>query len=108
MHQHLYTGVMSNICIHCDRRIQYNATWQCYETTIGGEIICAGRKPGMYHEVTPLAPEVIRLDRAEQNARLGNSVRQEGIDRCACGCKYWEHDRCIDCGATEPEPPEAD
>lgn len=45
------------------------------------------------------------MTRAEQNARLGNSVRQEGIDRCACGCKYWENDRCIDCGATEPEAP---
>lgn len=20
------------------------------------------------------------------------------IDRCACGCKYWENSRCIDCG----------
>jgi hypothetical protein len=32
---------------------------------------------------------------------LGNAVRQEGVDRCACGCKYWENDRCIDCGGTE-------
>ena len=22
----------------------------------------------------------------------------EGITRCDCGCKYWENDRCIDCG----------
>lgn len=29
----------------------------------------------------------------------GNTVAREGCDRCACGCKYWEHDRCIDCGA---------
>lgn len=33
----------------------------------------------------------------------GNRVRREGCDRCACGCKYWENDRCIDCGSTEPE-----
>jgi hypothetical protein len=34
----------------------------------------------------------------------GNRVRREGVDRCWCGCKYWENDRCIDCGATEPMP----
>lgn len=30
----------------------------------------------------------------------GNRVAQEGCDRCACGCKYWENDRCVDCGST--------
>lgn len=29
---------------------------------------------------------------------LGNIQAREGLDRCSCGCKYWEHDRCIDCG----------
>lgn len=29
---------------------------------------------------------------------LGNEVAREGLDRCFCGCKYWEHDVCIDCG----------
>jgi hypothetical protein len=29
----------------------------------------------------------------------GNKIAKEGVDRCACGCKYWEHDRCVDCGA---------
>lgn len=29
----------------------------------------------------------------------GNVLATEGCSRCACGCKYWEHDRCIDCGA---------
>ena len=33
----------------------------------------------------------------------GNRVRQNGVDRCPCGCKYWENDCCIDCGGTEPE-----
>lgn len=27
----------------------------------------------------------------------GNTVAREGWDRCWCGCKYWENDRCIDC-----------
>jgi hypothetical protein len=31
----------------------------------------------------------------------GNRVRVEGCDRCYCGCKYWENDRCVDCGGTE-------
>jgi len=26
-----------------------------------------------------------------------NTLAREGYDRCSCGCKYWEHDRCIDC-----------
>jgi hypothetical protein len=28
----------------------------------------------------------------------GNRIAKEGVDRCACGCKYWENDHCIDCG----------
>lgn len=34
----------------------------------------------------------------DQPDRLGNRIAQEGCDRCWCGCKYWENDRCIDCG----------
>lgn len=30
--------------------------------------------------------------------QLGNEIAQEGCDRCFCGCKYWEYDRCVDCG----------
>jgi hypothetical protein len=29
--------------------------------------------------------------------QLGNEIAREGCDRCFCGCKYWEYDRCIDC-----------
>lgn len=29
---------------------------------------------------------------------LGNINASEGVDRCECGCKYWENDRCVDCG----------
>jgi len=28
----------------------------------------------------------------------GNVDRIDGVDRCDCGCKYWENDRCADCG----------
>jgi len=30
--------------------------------------------------------------------RHGNQLQCEGLARCACGCKYYELDRCIDCG----------
>lgn len=30
--------------------------------------------------------------------RNGNYLANDGCDICACGCKYWENDRCIDCG----------
>src|SRR5262245_24193610 len=29
---------------------------------------------------------------------LNNQTATEGCSRCECGCKYWENDRCIDCG----------
>jgi hypothetical protein len=32
----------------------------------------------------------------------GNVYAREGVDRCHCGVKYWENDRCVDCG-TEVE-----
>ena len=28
----------------------------------------------------------------------GNINAVEGVDLCVCGCKYWENDKCIDCG----------
>ncbi len=34
--------------------------------------------------------------------RHGNTVAVEGCDRCRCGAKYWEHDRCVSCGARHP------
>lgn len=30
----------------------------------------------------------------------GNVVAEEGCTRCACGCKYWENDLCVDCGSS--------
>ena len=29
---------------------------------------------------------------------LENINAEEGLTHCQCGCKYWENDRCIDCG----------
>jgi hypothetical protein len=40
--------------------------------------------------------------RIQLTDRLGNRVAREGCDRCWCGCKYWENDRCIDCGSEVP------
>lgn len=34
----------------------------------------------------------------------GNEWATEGVTRCACGCKYWENDTCVDCGAVAPKP----
>jgi hypothetical protein len=41
----------------------------------------------------------------------GNLIAREGADRCGCGAKYWEDDKCVDCGthvrhAIQPELPE--
>ena len=30
--------------------------------------------------------------------RDSNEVARNGVDRCWCGSKYWERDRCVDCG----------
>lgn len=37
--------------------------------------------------------------RGLRNVSLGNWNAEEGCDKCACGCKYWENDTCIDCGS---------
>ena len=29
----------------------------------------------------------------------GNLTAETGCDRCSCGCKYWEFDHCVSCGA---------
>lgn len=43
-----------------------------------------------------------------QADRLGNTVAREGCDRCRCGCKYWENDKCTDCGKHVTETPQED
>ncbi len=40
---------------------------------------------------------------------LANYDAEEGVDRCDCGCKYWERDHCVDCGGKwRPEYREED
>src|SRR5690348_11659956 len=36
----------------------------------------------------------------QRQDKHGNVVAQEGITLCTCGSKYWENDKCIDCGMT--------
>ncbi len=45
-----------------------------------------------------------RAQRASQADPHGNIARENHVDRCYCGSKYWEHDRCIDCGGTDVDP----
>jgi len=47
---------------------------------------------GAATERTDLAPWTPEQD------NFRNLQAQEGCDRCFCGCKYWENDRCVDCG----------
>lgn len=37
--------------------------------------------------------------RKAHRAELAEAVPPEqGVTRCACGCKYWQDGRCVDCG----------
>lgn len=45
-----------------------------------------------------LASDGVRGQWRHEADRLGNQFAEEGCDRCTCGCKYWENDRCVDCG----------
>lgn len=38
------------------------------------------------------------MSNTKQPDRHGNVIAREGVDRCGCGSKYWEQDRCVDCG----------
>jgi hypothetical protein len=42
----------------------------------------------------------------QRDRHLGNKIAREGCDRCSCGCKYWENDRCIDCGTHVSQIPQ--
>ena len=61
------------------------------------------RAPGPAVEDWDTDPADVIAWREERGDRHGNFVRVDGCDRCACGCKYWENDRCIDCGEALPE-----
>jgi hypothetical protein len=36
-----------------------------------------------------------------------NRIAVEGVTRCDCGSKYWESDRCVDCGADASTSPDS-
>jgi ribosomal protein L32 len=38
-------------------------------------------------------------DREKHRNTHGNLQAREGVDRCPCGAKYWEHDVCVSCGS---------
>ena len=40
-----------------------------------------------------------RHNKIQQADEHGNVIAREGIDRCECGSKYWENDKCHSCGA---------
>ena len=35
-----------------------------------------------------------------------NKFATSGLERCGCGCKYWENDRCVDCDRLNPRAAE--
>lgn len=39
-----------------------------------------------------------RVEVAQVKDDHGNTYAEEGVDICHCGSKYWENDRCVDCG----------
>ena len=73
--------------------------------------------PELHVLIAKTADEIVRLQAVVEAAkrermsdptadRNGNLTAQSGCDRCDCGCKYWEFDRCIDCGKMhEPAHP---
>lgn len=48
-------------------------------------------------KVVGMAPTAVDYGH-DPSDRHGNVLASEGCDRCVCGCKYWERDRCADCG----------
>ena len=44
----------------------------------------------------PLGPEELNA-RVKELLTMENKEARSGLDRCTCGCKYWENDTCIDC-----------
>jgi hypothetical protein len=51
-----------------------------------------------------LGPAWVGDKQRQENLAMGNHIRVDGYDRCYCGCKYWEDDRCADCGGRVPVP----
>lgn len=52
-------------------------------------------------QISILKNEILQAKLAQFSANTdsyGNMVAEHGCTRCECGCKYWEFDKCIDCG----------
>ena len=62
---------------------------------------------GIPLDLEPLLRRIRVLTAERPMDEHGNRLRKEGCDRCLCGCKYWENDRCIDCGGTEVQTEES-
>jgi hypothetical protein len=88
--------VSENLCPRCGRPVQVWAD-RSGGTTINfacdNRKCTAGKAP--WDTPRPVLFEAVALFEVDAH---GNVVAEEGVTVCACGCKYWEHDRCIDCG----------
>jgi hypothetical protein len=68
------------------------------------DIVVHGKLVNSHLEGSPAPIETVRAHESKHmiGDKLaddhGNTIAQEGCDRCFCGCKYWEFDRCVDCG----------
>jgi hypothetical protein len=54
--------------------------------------------PDVWAEVVAEATRDIDRTGDLDRRYAANKVAREGVTRCDCGSKYWEHDRCVDCG----------
>tara|TARA_Y100000590_G_scaffold269472_1_gene302582 strand:+ start:283 stop:561 length:279 start_codon:yes stop_codon:yes gene_type:complete len=43
------------------------------------------------------------MDATQGPDQFGNMLNCEGLVICTCGCKYYEHDKCVDCGRSAEE-----
>jgi hypothetical protein len=82
---------------------------QAHVTSYFSQGARSGDDQGLGHDVLPFDLSLVARDHSGASMprmrvggtivpRLSNALAQEGLDRCICGCKYWENDQCIDCG----------
>ena len=72
----------------------------CPSMSVGDVVELDGR----WHTVVDIGFESVTVDPDDLiTDRTWREVpyRENGIHRCPCGCKYWERDRCVDCGGTD-------
>jgi hypothetical protein len=56
-------------------------------------------------ERTTFEAQLLELAIKFDRERHGNTVARSGYDRCTCGNKYFEQDKCIDCNKHVTEIP---